>query len=606
MKKIISAITAAAIAASISVPVLAKEFPDVTTQWDWAKPYIDDMSEMGLINGYEDGTFRPGNSVTHQEALALFARAMGSSDSANAELVEKAYKKYESVISKYDIYAKNEVAFLLYRGALKESELDTYIRSDVRDTPMKRYEAAIVITKAMGGETEAKANLLTDLSYVDAKEIPTNAVQYVYYVTEHKIMQGMGNGEFSSNTEVLRSQMAVMLYNTVDAMQLAFEKAKLMELETGSRNIRLKDVFGEEHLIGYNNNTQMYVDGVLTPAKDVVVGVDAVFTYSGDELLYVDTMTSIPDEHITGKYSGFSNVGGVLKINMYPTSTPTKLVTYECAKNVSINYNEAAGTINSFKKDDYISIDISGGLVQTLRGETKETKIVSATVESIDINDDLAITISHAEAQYNGLSLGVTSDVVVTKNGDATTLNNIYKGDKVNLTLQYGIITKIQATSVKKTVDGVIEEIMISSTPTMVVKTSTGSETYQIPNSVQILINNQEATLYDFRVGDSISITIDSKAITKITATTSQSISKMMTGVVTAVNASYGFIKIATSVNGVSQEETVFCSDGKTMFLSTESKEIKMTSIAIGQTVTVRGAVKNGAFSATLVMIESK
>ena len=40
----------------------------------------------------------------------------------------------------------------MYKGALKKTDLDTYLKDDEKDTPMKRYEAAIIITKAMGGE----------------------------------------------------------------------------------------------------------------------------------------------------------------------------------------------------------------------------------------------------------------------------------------------------------------------------------------------------------------------------------------------------------------------------------------------------------------------
>ncbi len=50
----------------------------------------------------------------------------------------------------------DEIAYLMYKGALKKTDLDTYLKDDEKkDTPMKRYEAAIIITKAMGGEEKA-------------------------------------------------------------------------------------------------------------------------------------------------------------------------------------------------------------------------------------------------------------------------------------------------------------------------------------------------------------------------------------------------------------------------------------------------------------------
>ncbi|MBR0088530.1 MAG: S-layer homology domain-containing protein, partial [Clostridia bacterium] len=55
---------------------LSKKFSDINTNdFAWARPYINDMTEKGYISGYEDGTYRPDNDVTRQEALSLFARA---------------------------------------------------------------------------------------------------------------------------------------------------------------------------------------------------------------------------------------------------------------------------------------------------------------------------------------------------------------------------------------------------------------------------------------------------------------------------------------------------------------------------------------------------
>lgn len=606
MKKIISVAAACAVAAASVLPAFAKSFPDVSeTELSWAASYIDEMSDMGLINGYEDGTFRPSKSVSHQEALALFARAMGSASDVNKDIVKMAMDKYGDMLKKYGLYANEEVAFLLYRGALKESELDTYLKGDIKDSPMQRYEAAVIITKAMGAEKEATANVLADLSYVDADDIPANAVQYVYYVTEHKLMQGMGEGKFSPTTDVLRSQMAVMLYNTVSAMSVSFEKAKLISIDTASRNITIKDSEGETHVIGYNAGTIMNVEGIPTQPKNVPTGVDAVFTYSQSGLSYVDTLTSISDETVYGKFVGYASANSDFKITVFPTGG-SEQKTYTCAPDVSIKYDGSPATIRNFKADDAVVIELSAGKVTSISGEKRETVITGATIEDISIDGELTITISHALDEYNGLTLKVSDDVYVNKNNDSSSLSEVYKGDTVNLTLEYGVIKKIMASSVSKTVEGTIKELTISAKPKMVVATSDGDKTYDIPNDVEILINDEEGSLYDFKVGDAVKLTIDSEAITKIKTTSTQATSKMVTGVVTAINSSYGFIKLNVTENGFTTEETVFCQDNKAKILSGTGKEQSMKNIKEGQTLTVRGTVKNGAYTATVVIIESE
>lgn len=47
-------------------------FPDVNEHW--SKPNIDLFVKLGFITGYQDGTFRPDESITHAELAAIIAR----------------------------------------------------------------------------------------------------------------------------------------------------------------------------------------------------------------------------------------------------------------------------------------------------------------------------------------------------------------------------------------------------------------------------------------------------------------------------------------------------------------------------------------------------
>lgn len=70
MKKIISIITAvtttAALAAGFAPIASAATYSDVDPS-HWAYEKIKTISDRGIFNGYEDGTFRPSNPMTHEE-----------------------------------------------------------------------------------------------------------------------------------------------------------------------------------------------------------------------------------------------------------------------------------------------------------------------------------------------------------------------------------------------------------------------------------------------------------------------------------------------------------------------------------------------------------
>ncbi|MBR6700171.1 MAG: S-layer homology domain-containing protein, partial [Firmicutes bacterium] len=52
-------------------------FPDVGSNYDWAKKYINYASAMGAVDGYPDGTFKPAGNITYNELSAMILKAMG-------------------------------------------------------------------------------------------------------------------------------------------------------------------------------------------------------------------------------------------------------------------------------------------------------------------------------------------------------------------------------------------------------------------------------------------------------------------------------------------------------------------------------------------------
>lgn len=579
-------------------------FTDIDTEnFAWARPYINSMALKGLISGYEDGTFRPDNDVTRLEAFSLFARAMGSNDAANSEIIDIAHDKYDSIIDNYDLkWGGDEIAYLMYKGALKRSDLDTYLKDDEKNTPMKRYEAAIIITKAMGGEEKALSDLGVVLDYTDAREVPSNAIQYVAYATESEIMEGMGDGTFSPNTPVKRSQISVMLSRTVDKTDYSFKKVKITAVDSQTREITLTDTDGTEAKYVYTDDTVIKSLGDEIQASSLIAGVDAVAVLSADKLAALDVLSAQPDKTVRGKYQGSSTTSGVTSIRITPDDENDN-TTYECADGMTVTYDGSPATVRSFTKGDYVTLEISNGKIVKMTGETKTTTVSGAVIDNIDITDDIKITISHGKEEYNGQTYSVSSDVLVKKNDATVGLDEIYKGDKVNLTLEYGVITKIVATSSRKVYDGTIKSLTIAAQSTMVVNVKGKDTTYQIPKDVEITINGEEGTLYDFRVGDMVKITVESEAITKIYATSTQESSGHVIGVVTAVNTSYGVISIKQ--DGMESVIQIMAKDDTAKFNDVNGNTKKMKDIKVGQTLDIRGTVSNGVFIGKLIIIVS-
>lgn len=606
MKKLISIIMSGAIMASCLVTAsAANKFTDFSQdKYSWAYTQVMDMVERGYITGYDDNTFKPDNSVTRLEVLALFSRAMGALDDENEEILKKAVDTFSDTLKPYGLtWGEKEICFLLYRDVLTLDDLNTYLKDKLKNEAMPRYEAAIIITKAMGGQKSATSSQSVTLDFSDQKDIPSNALQYVKYVSDNGIMTGMEDGTFSPNTSVLRSQMAVMLKRVVDKMDYTVVTGKLSEVDVNGRIVSLTDKDGDIVKYTYLANVLMKVDGVETNPKYMTVGVSAIVTLSNNKVCYIDTLASVPDEQIAGTFQARSTSGTVTRITIRKDGDTTN-TSYECSPSVSVTYNGSPSTLANFKQFDYVKLELVDGKVEKIMGETKETTITNAVITNISLEPDFTITISHAKDEYDGETYPIADDVTVIKNNDNADFNSVYVGDRVTLTLNYGKVTGIKASSTTKTIEGSIKSINISQMPSIIVNVNGEEREFSVATGVVIKINGNDGTLYDFRVGDVVKITLESETVTKIQASSSQSTTGKVDGVVTAVNSAYGFIKVSyRNDNGYTIEETVYCKDTSTTILNEAGATKKVKDIAVGQNVTVHGAQSNGAFVAKIIII---
>ena len=210
MKKKLLSLLVCAVLTLTAIPAFAA-FPDMEdSAWDWARGAVDEMVEYGIIKGYSDNTFRPGNNITKGEAMVLFSRVVGYTTEGNEPYIEKAVSVYENKLKNLETPYKGEIAYLLYKGILTENTYLTYAGDSVVNTPLKRHEAAEFLTRIATNNATVSGSV-TQLEFTDNVDITSSMAPYIKYVSENKIMLGMGDGSFLPAGAVTRAQMTVML-----------------------------------------------------------------------------------------------------------------------------------------------------------------------------------------------------------------------------------------------------------------------------------------------------------------------------------------------------------------------------------------------------------
>ncbi|MGP0586103.1 S-layer homology domain-containing protein [Paenibacillus timonensis] len=176
-------------------------FSDVQNGF-WAEKHIYKLASEGILLG-DAGRFRPGDSVTQQEAITMAVRFMnldsqlGSGSTAPADLkVGNYFKPYlELALSKKLIDKNEEVA------VTKEGE-------SWGEKKASREWIAKILVRSLGKDAEAKASAAMSTGFADQSSISANARGYVNVAVQLNLTKGVEGNRFDPLGKVTRAQLA--------------------------------------------------------------------------------------------------------------------------------------------------------------------------------------------------------------------------------------------------------------------------------------------------------------------------------------------------------------------------------------------------------------
>lgn len=608
-KKAIAVLTAAVMTLSLGMTAFASVFPDVTEEnYPWAVEAIEAMAEKGIVQGYENGEYLPAKTVSKLESLVLISRILGFNEEINANLVSAAWDTFGDEVAKYELnYGQNEIAYLLMKGVISVDELEEYIGEVNRNDGLKRYEVAIVLTKALDAVKYLSNESVQALTFEDSSDIPANAKKYVAYVCEIGLMLGMDGNRFAPNESVTRAQIALLLLKLQNQTNYTYATGIVSSMDQTTRYITVKN--GEDTVsFKAGTGTILRYKGQSISINDVEVGYDSVITYKNDEVYAVDFTDAMIDEVVYGAYVSSSSsavTGKTVIINelaQYDTDVDTsKKSTFKVSDDAIITFNDNTCTLTSLKAGYYVKLTIEKGIVKIIEATAKDSK-VTGRVNKVSLEP--AYMLSVEDNDGNVKDYLVSSNVTVKKNGSSATARDVLEGDSVSINLTYGRISAITATSRKVNKTGIIKEVIISSTPRITVASDNTTVSYAVTNNANILIGDVASNFYDLRVGMSIEFTLESDTIINLKTTANNAVTTWE-GTVLLVNASYDLLQISfvDPMTGATRNESVYVKTNASIVDYATQRDKKLSAIKPGNKVSVTGSLVSGIFEAGTVVI---
>lgn len=332
----------------------------------WATEHIMRLASKGVFTGYEDGTFKPNQTISRIETLVAAVRLMGLQEQAESkeELNTQLNFRDSDLIQKKYPWAVGYVAVAVENDLFAET--DTEVKPQANAT---RLWAATILIKALKLEDEAKALNNTKLDFKDAKEIPAGSVGYVALALKKGIITGYSDKTFRPNQSVSRAELAALLDRTNEELPDHDAQAITGTLKGAVSGNKITVVKADktEVTLDLDANVFIFRDDKKSPSSALK---------AGDELLvrtYQNRVVFIEVTKKAAESTAFAETGNINTVTLnsqgkLSTITITKVVsgqTYTLIYNVSANV-KITGDASLIAKDQLVTLQGDNGTVKAI------------------------------------------------------------------------------------------------------------------------------------------------------------------------------------------------------------------------------------------------
>lgn len=169
----------------------------------WAREAVQKAVALGIVNGYENGEFRPNAKASRAEFVVMLARALGLEASSNNLSFQDA--------NNIPAWSRSYVAQAVQMGIISGYEDGTFRPA----ANMNRTEMTVMLVRALGLTVDPAAKP----TFTDAGRIPAWAAPYVAAAVDAGLVQGAGNNQFNPLAEATRAEVVTLLLNALEARQ---------------------------------------------------------------------------------------------------------------------------------------------------------------------------------------------------------------------------------------------------------------------------------------------------------------------------------------------------------------------------------------------------
>ncbi|MNI69860.1 S-layer protein precursor [compost metagenome] len=161
----------------------------------WAQASVEQAVSLKIVNGYEDGTFRPNGEINRAEFTTLLSRAL--------KLEETQQKLSFTDEQGIPLWVKPHLASVVEAGIIGGYD-DGSFRADRK---ISRAELAVIVVRALKLKVDANAQP----SFSDTNLIPQWAQAEVVTAYQAGIISGRDHNQYAPNESATRAEAVSLI-----------------------------------------------------------------------------------------------------------------------------------------------------------------------------------------------------------------------------------------------------------------------------------------------------------------------------------------------------------------------------------------------------------
>lgn len=553
----------------MTVNTFAVTFKDVQTT-HWAYPSIQYMYEKNYMVPNSAGEFKPSVTMNYFEVAEVLAKATGyldemivkDMDAEFKEQIRKNYAAQKATLQKFNGKYKTwnnssneEIAYLLGKGYITEAELGSFMSVDKQGKETKntvtKEDLSVFLVRVMYKEASAKKEYKPG-AFTDESKIEQYKRPHVAYLKSQGIIGGDAKGAFGAGQPVNRALCAKMtadVLKKIDNQNGNSKPSEPSKPETNTSNmqsIKINKIVdkgnGERYILvefadGKTTFTTMKADTVVTAPSGAKLTIDDV-AFDSKAKVVIEKVNG--SDYITKMELTTETAGGSSNNGNTSSSVETYKGTVEDISRREVTI-KSSGKVATYKIDEEATIlvdgksagyrDINPGdeAVATVKDE-KVTKLV--VTQSVNESTVSGVVLKHKIEKRNEYILSledkrgikeisVPKKATIKRNGHTVEYIDLKIGDDIELTMENGEVTRIDAEGEVREIKGTLQAIHLAAQTELTIETKDETVTVVLAPGVELYDKKarKEIGAKELRLYSDVTVELDSKEVVELIVT---------------------------------------------------------------------------------------